>query len=1028
MIQLLKRNISLVDLIQKDLGVELKPVGSLNFGIADEKDNGGCPFCSHFDCFRVKVPEGQTEQESNEGSFFKCFSCGKHGDAIAWRVERAGGEDKLSVKDAIFELAKEYKVSLPREYNPIQEVFTLAARYYHTCLIEECRKKLPELGGLTPIEYQTTVRGHDIELLKREAVGFSDGGLRDFLEGVGIDEEVMLDSGLINRRTGKDYLPNKCFIYPHRVKGQVSHFTFKDPTKRLAFQLPKKFSLNGYTFYGQDSVSSADTVLVVEGENDRLSAISAGATGVIATIGQISTEQMEWMRDNLSAKKVLTCFDGDDAGDKYRVKLEKCRRYFVNLGHVRPPQGSDIDEQIRKFKKTLPEIIKEGFTKVDLTAEKVDEKPDLEVPWDAPDRKGSVVIPPVTERVEKVEKVKAEEVEEPASAPSMASLLEGTDLGLPGKPSPSSPSSPALAGQGKVQDTSGLDETVEMDQNPVLQHKGCYYKVTYKDGVPDYVKLSDFTIKLKNVFLNESGGRDREVVVVKQNGYVSDPFLVDSETKVSVKPFRTLVAKAADAEWMGSETDLCGMWRLVYRQDSDVLVRVPRTVGRHERYGCWIFRNCLITDNGVVVQPDKDGIFWVNGKSLGVRPESLNSNYSREERANGDIPGLEMDVTREEADELMETGIRMLAQNLSGKEPMTGYSLMMMGWAWANVYADLIFKINRGFPFLMMWGTNGKGKTTLGKWLQNFFGTAEHGSTTVPQLKSGVGWGRKAEYYSCLPLMVDEVRSNDETRQYLGMFRAYYDREGRTLGTKADFGVRTQAVRAGFIFCGEDQFEDPATRERCIPLRIPAIGRETFESFKWFEDRAHLFTAVTYYRILDWCAADKDLVVRGIRELDRKLVAAGCPPRTSKNWAAIGFFAQQLATKFTPEFDFEKWVVAACGTESTFQKDDSTLMQFFEIVEGVLAQENSKITSEHICVEGEEVHLWFPPIYKIVNDETRGKLTFSKNAVLSSLKEEPYFVDEGRKKSMGMSNTRRTVMTLNLKKAPDVVKNIAGVN
>lgn len=1012
MFQLIKQQVPLLDLISKDLGVEFKAVGSSNMAIVDEKDNGGCPFCSHFDCFRVKVPEEGAEGDELGNSFYKCFSCGKHGDAVSWRVDRAGGPEVLSHKDAALELAKEYNIQLPRDYNPVQDIFNQAARYYQNCLMETSVKKYPELGGLTPLEYQTKVRGHPVELLKKMQVGFSDGGLREFLEGVGFDDELLLSSGLVNKKTGKDYLPAKCFIYPHKVKGRVSHFTFKDPTKRLAFQLPKKFSLNGYAFYNQDSVADSGTVLIVEGENDVLSSIDVGAGAVIGTIGQISAEQLDWMRENLSGKKILTCFDGDDAGDKYRIKLEKCRRYFVNLAHIRPPQGSDIDEQIRKTGKSLPDLIREHLVAVELGKDDQPEKEEIEVPWSAPDRKE-----PVTPAAPALA---SSTPDKPDIGASMAKLVSGTDLAQPGGPA-----------EGAVDLKSGVnasEEMVEMDANPVVQAKGCYWKVVYKDGIPDWVKLSDFTIRLKNVFLNESGDRHREVLVVKQNGYVSDPVLVDSETKTSTKSFRVLLAKAADAEWTGTEADLCGMWRLVYRQDPDVLVRVPRTVGRHEKYGCWIFRNCLITDSGVVIPPDDDGIFWINGRSLGVRPESLNSNSSPNERSNGDIPALELGVTREEADDLVKGAIENLARNLHEADPMLGYGLMMVGWAWANIYADLIFRSNKGFPFLMLWGSKGMGKTTLGKWVQDFFGTGEHGSVAVAQLKSGVGWGRKAEYYSCLPLRIDEVRANDETRQYMGMFRAYYDREGRTLGTKADFGVRTQVVRSGFIFSGEDQFEDPATRERCIPLRIPVNGRETKQTYKWFEDHSHLFTGITYYWIIDWCAVNKDDILKGIRTLDHKLVAAGCPPRTSKNWAAIGFFAAKLAELHFPDFKFEEWITAECTKESSFQRDDSTLAQFFEEVEGIRAQDNSPITTEHVMVEGNLVHLWYPPIYKIVNDSTRNRLGFSKNAVLSALKEEPYFVSDDKKKSLTINGTRRTVITLDLNKCPDVIKNIAMAN
>ena len=981
MFLIVKQNVDLVELISRDTGLIFKESGA-NYVIEDDQSTSGCPKCGHHDCYRIKH-----DPSSPENSFAHCFSCGAHFDAISWTADRHG----ISPKDAALKLAKEFNIGLPHDYSPLQEVFNLAARYYETCLHETCNRAYSELGGLTPLEYQTQVRHHSEEVIRRMQVGWSDGGLMEYLQGLGFDDEILEQSGLKAKKSNKDFFAAKCFIYPHKVKGRVSTFTMKDPTKRLAYQLAKKHVLNGHLFYGQDTITLSDTVVLVEGENDWLSVADTGrAPALLATIGQLSGEQLDWLRANCGDKNICTVFDPDDAGNKYRQKLEKLRRYFRNMAHILPPDELDVDEYLCKGG-TLEELVKNHRVEVKIEEEKP-EAPPLPIDWGTSAKTSATAEP----------KTAQEQFQATLSENGLSAPVEGQ---------PQTPPAPM-----------GDDDGQEAQSGNIVQRKGAYWRQVFKDGVPEYIQISDFVMKLKNVYLSEDGDRHREIIVVRDNGYVSEPFLIDSDTKVNEKPFRVLMARVADGTFLGNGRDLAEIWRLVSAQVPDVLVRVPRTVGRIDKHKGFLFRNAFISDTGVVTEPDTDGIFWMHGRSIGIRPESLNQKSSLDSDRR-DIPAIEMGVSSEEADKILKGAIENLSRNLTGP----GLALTALGWTKMCLYADVIFKLNKGVPQLFLWGTNGKGKTTVAKWLQDFYGMRDHGSTSVPMLKSGVGWARKSEYYSCLPLMIDEVRSNDETKQYLGTFRSYYDREGRTMGTADGFGVRTTTIRSCFIFVGEDQFEDPATRERCIPIRIPANGRETVETYRWMEEHRHLFTGVTYRWILEYCNTDLEKLQAEIRELDKALVAAGCPQRTSKNWAAIGVFGIQMAERYMPDFDFKQYLITACQAEAQFQRQDTTLMQFWELVEAIMAKDNSPINTNHVMVDDDDktLYVYYPYVYKAVADDQRGRFQFSKNAVLSAIREEPYFVRDDQRRQMGIDRTRPRVLTLDLDKAPDVLKNIA---
>lgn len=967
MFDTIKKQVNLLEVIAKDLDVDLIPIGTDNYAIEDEKAHGGCPFCSHNDCFRVKFVSDEIEN-----SIYHCFSCEAHGDVISWRSE----QKKITPKEAAKELAKEHGIAISNDYSPLQEIFTLAMQYYENCFWTECNRPYIELARMTPSEYQKNVRHHNEKTLKDWHVGWSDGGLIEYLEALGIDSELLDESGLRNKK-GRDFLPTKCFIYPHLVKGRVSHFTFKDPLKKVAYQLPKKCSLNGYMFMGQDTISKSDTVIVVEGENDLMSTWETGKVpAIIATIGQISGDQLDWMRDGLSEKNVITIFDADDAGDKYRIKVEKIRKYFKKLAHVRPPQGQDIDDVLTEGM-DLEEFIFKHVVKVDVKSDP-DAPKVVTAPWD----------------------------DEPSDeAKSFQEKLEANGLAVPKKDAPAFE----------------LEEgVIEIEGSQVIQKKGAYYRVTYKEGEPTFIQISDFTLQLKNVFKNEDGERQREIIIVRQNGYTSEPFKINSDTKVSLKPFKVMMANMADATFTGRESDLEAMWKIVYSQVPDTLVQVPRQVGRHEKFKGWIFGNKYISDSGTVIDPDDEGIYWLNGRSLGIRPESLRTE-TQEEKA-PDIPSIDTSLTVEEKESLLKEVIESLAKNRQN----LGQALVLLSWTQSCIYSNTIFGMNGGFPFLFLWGMHGKGKTTIARWLQDFYNMKGPGYTSIPQIKSGVGLGRKIQYYSSLPILIDEIRSSRETEEYLGMFRTYYDRTARDLGTREGFGVRTQQVRSCFMYVGEDQFDDPALRERCVSLRISPTDDP--ESYKWLRDNSHRFSGITYHWILESCGVNRELLRAEIEALDRELVGHGCPNRVSKLWASVGYFGLRLAEKYAPDFDFKKFIVETCIKEATHQKSDTTLSQFFEMVEAIQANDNSKLTNKHILTDGNQLHIWYPAVYKVVQDDSRIKFPFSKNAVLSALREEPYFVSDSKKICMGLDGARRVVVTLDLDKCPNSLKNIGLYN
>lgn len=1032
MFDIIKSQVSLLDEVEKSLSLTFRQMGEKNWVIDGDKDVEACPFCGHHDCFRISHIEGD-----NQSSFYKCFSCGEHGDVVTWRSKR----NNVSLGEALRQLASENGIEMPREANPIQQIFNLAADYYHQCLVETCDRPWPFLDGRTPLQYQTEVRKRNPVSLKKYKIGFSDGGLVEYLTSLGIEEDLILESGLGRKKSKdsvvKDFLPKNCFIYPHFVKGRPSHFTFKDSTKRTPdYQLPKKYDLNGYLFYGQDTIKDAPFVTLVEGENDWLSVMETGASpATLAMIGQISKEQLDWLTSFCKEKALLTMFDPDDAGNKYRQKIEALRGFFKSIVHILPPEGKDIDEHLSNGA-SIREIIKNNRVEVVLPQK------ESEVDWEEKlselglEDVGSVIAAPSRNTIPLP--LPPIGITPPAGEPSPETLGVTDDLVIKVEAEVVGPAVthgyfPVVDSESNApspyEDEENPEAAVQLEDCNIKQKNGCYYKIRVsKDGNVEYIRLSNFTLKLMNVYVNDGKDRLREVVLTRADGKKSKPFTINSETKVSVKAFKVEVARQLDCEWLGRDADLDAMWAIVYSQSKEREIRVPEVVGRFSEGKNWLFKNVMITESGQVVTPDSNGVFWPGRGEGGVKPQGID-----EEGEKDGMPSLPFTLPPDAQEELLESAVRQLAANLG--DP--GMACLALGWVKACVYSDFIFKANNGFGILVLWGNKGDGKSTIASWLQAIFGLGDKmASTSVQQLKTAVGFQRKGEYYSSLPMFLDELRNDETSHSHLGMIRSWYDREGRALGVANKFGVRNQQIRAALILGGEDLPMDPATRERCINLRVKKNGREKIKSYEWFQGNKEALGSIGFKWILESTTPGKiQEVLEGIKSLDKELASSGCSARISKVWSSAAYFAQEMCDKYFPEFEFHKFLIGTSMEEHTHQNSDSTLSMFLEYVEilraaGVGGRE-SEITSKHILVDEKDqlVHIWFPPVFESVRRfaSSRG-MEFSRNAVLRSLKEEPYFVSDSKKVAMGLDGTRRVVVSLDLTKAPDVVKNIAERN
>lgn len=941
--EIVKNSIPLVDGISFYAG-QVTPCGSDTFEIEDKE----CPFCGHKDCFKIK--------DQGVDSFYKCFSCDETGDIISF-VQTAFKIE--NVKDAAMKLVKDFNldVQVDTPPSPVEKVLWLSMEYYHDKLFS--RDTVLKAKGKHPLEYQLENRGHSPEMLSSLKIGFSDGQLNQYLLSIGTPLDDMLDSGMVAKdKYGRlyDYFTPGLFIYPHFVGKRVSSFSQKDPEGKIDYQFPAKFRINNCLFWGQETVKAASKVAVVEGQNDRISILEAGFEGaVLCTCGQLSGKQLEWLRDNVASKQVVSIFDSDDAGNVYRAKFKKAVPEATQI-RLELADCKDIDDFLKKHKKSFSEAFEYVV--------------------------GREVPPP--------EKIAELEAPEASERPSVSIPSYDRELGL-----------------------------VEKD--------GAYFKVRRdKEGEETLVRLTDFTIKLKNIFLLD-GKRVREAEVIRCDGTKSHPMLIDSETKVSLKMFRAKVADACDANFFGQEGDLLSMWRYIYKHDTEKTVFIPDHIGRVENDGGWLFGNVYLRSNGEVITPDKSGVMWIGGNTRGIRPQSLSDDleydiYSHRSRH---VPKMMYNLTAEEVDSIECTLVKLYAQNLGD----IGKALMILGWAKLNAFSDKLFDEYGFTPFLFLWGGNGTGKTSLLQWILSIYSMKDSGYDTLANLRSGVGFERKLGYYSSLPVCLDELRNSKEMTEFTGRFRAWYNRAGRSMAASGSKKIVQQSIRSNFLFGGQDMFTDDALRERCVVIRINKEGREMKDSYRTLSrmEAQGRLSAVGFKWILESQTQDQNEMLVNIEEWTSKFLDRGCKQRTARVWALIAHFGGGLANKYFPDFDFEGYALDNYSKDVNQQLDNGFINRFFELVEGITFMVNSPITSDHFKVSNNKLFIWFPDVYRIASVFRRdpSEETFTKEAIRSAIKEESYFVKDSVEKT-GVTNTSRRVIVIDLddENIPDSLRNI----
>jgi DNA primase len=325
---------------------------------------GLCPF------HHEKTPSFYVVEDK---SFFHCFGCGAHGDAVGFVMR----SDNLDFIEAIEKLASEAGLAVPRatpqERERAQQQKTLLGALEAAAAFYEAR--LASSAGALARNYLED-RGLDAETIRRFRLGWAPDdrqALRHSLSG-DFPESLLIEAGLLRRPSSPagdepiDYFRSRLMFPIGDRTGRVIAFGGRvTPGSRPGTEGQPKY-LNspesalfekGRVLYGwaaaraglSRGASSAEPgVIVAEGYMDVIALHRAGLPTAVAPLGTALTDFQLHDLWRLGAEPVL-CFDGDAAGQ--RAAARALYRALPLLGAGRSlrfaglPAGEDPDSLIR---------------------------------------------------------------------------------------------------------------------------------------------------------------------------------------------------------------------------------------------------------------------------------------------------------------------------------------------------------------------------------------------------------------------------------------------------------------------------------------------------------------------------------------------------------------------------------------------------------------------------------------------------------------------------------------------------------
>ncbi len=316
---------------------------------------GLCPFHNE------KTPSF-TVSPSKE--IFKCFGCGKVGNAVNFIMEH----EHLNWPEALKYLAKKYHIEVVEKERTQEEVEKENERESLLVITAYASRQFAENlyhtdEGISVGLAYFKERGFRQDTLKKFEVGYSfeqrDSFSRKAIEN-GFKTELLVKTGLTIQHEDRifDRFSGRVMFPIHSLSGQVLGFGGRilkaDPKSAKYLNSPEseiyhKSRIVYGIFQARKAISREDRCYMVEGYTDVMSMHEAGIENVVASSGtSLTQEQIRLIKRFTPNMTIL--YDGDPAGIKASLRgIDLVLEEGMNVKIVLLPDGEDPDSYSKKI-------------------------------------------------------------------------------------------------------------------------------------------------------------------------------------------------------------------------------------------------------------------------------------------------------------------------------------------------------------------------------------------------------------------------------------------------------------------------------------------------------------------------------------------------------------------------------------------------------------------------------------------------------------------------------------------------------
>ena len=295
---------------------------------------------------------------------YKCFGCGKSGNAISFLMEH----EKYSYVEALKWLAAKYNVEIEEketspEYKQQQQeadslyiINKFAQQYFSDSLFNS------EEGLNVGMSYLKE-RGFREETIKRFELGYNPEARDTFAKAAvakQFNKELLKKAGLVVERENglQDNYRGRVIFPIHNQSGKVTGFGARlirknDKAPKYINTPENEIYVKSKILYGswfaRQAIDKNDECLLVEGYTDVVSLHQAGIENVVASGGtSLTPDQLRLIKKYTSNLTIL--YDGDAAGVKAALRgLDLALEEGLNVQLALLPDNEDPDSYVNKY-------------------------------------------------------------------------------------------------------------------------------------------------------------------------------------------------------------------------------------------------------------------------------------------------------------------------------------------------------------------------------------------------------------------------------------------------------------------------------------------------------------------------------------------------------------------------------------------------------------------------------------------------------------------------------------------------------